>query len=288
VRVRAAGKINLFLSVGPPRRDGYHGIRSVMQGVSLWDEMEIVSAASGFTLSVEGAALPVDDGNLVLRAAWELSRRSGREGAAIKLRKRIPVAAGLGGGSADAAGALLGLDRLLGLGLGPEGLLGAAATIGSDVPFCLYGDTALAEGRGERLQPRPSGGSLWWVLGVAGVGSSTRDVYARFDEMGAGATGLADPSYLLEALAVGDLEGVACGLRNDLEAPAFDLRPELAEAKRSVLDAGAVAASMSGSGPTMMGLARSEPHARELASAVVGEFLRVEVVHSPVAGVDFF
>jgi 4-diphosphocytidyl-2-C-methyl-D-erythritol kinase len=295
LRARAAAKVNLALLVGPRRADGYHELVTVFQSVALWDELE-VDAVSDATLelSVEGAPLPANEGNLVLMAARELTRRiaatraARRPGARFRLRKGIPIAAGLGGGSADGAAALLALDQLWGLGLPPGDLSTIAAELGSDVPFCLTGGTSLATGRGERLRPIAEAGSWSWVLGIAREGLPTPAVYRRYDELGLGRR--LTPSAadgVLAALADGDPARLAAELVNDLEAAAFHLRPELARAKQRMLDGGALGAVLSGSGPTMLGLAADEAHARRVARAVRDAFDHVTVVRSPVPGVAF-
>jgi 4-diphosphocytidyl-2-C-methyl-D-erythritol kinase len=289
VRARAAAKINLALLVGPRRDDGYHDLVSVMQAVALWDEVEVTPAPEGFELDVSGGALPADESNLVLVAARELSRRArDHSGARFRLRKGIPVAAGLGGGSADGAAVLLALDRLWGLRMPTMNLRSMAAEVGSDVPFCLDGGTQLALGRGERLTPVKVKGTLWWVLGIDAGGLSTAAVYKRYDELGGGRPlDQGDVAGLLAALADGDLERIGAGLVNDLEMAAFDLRPDLAQAKRRLREAGAVGALLGGSGATVLGLARDEDHAERLARSVRGAFARVEVARAPVPGVAF-
>jgi 4-diphosphocytidyl-2-C-methyl-D-erythritol kinase len=289
VRARAAAKVNLALLVGARRHDGFHDLVSVMQSVALWDEVEVTLEQEGLGLDVSGGGLPADEGNLVLVAARELSRRArDNPGARFRLRKGIPVAAGLGGGSADGAAALLALDRLWGLRMPPVNLRSMAAEVGSDVPFCMDGGTQVAMGRGERLRPVPVKGTLWWVLGIDAGGLSTAEVYRRHDELGGGRE-LDERAVaaLLDALACGDLARIGVGMVNDLEAAAFDLRPDLADAKRRLLDAGAVGAQLSGSGPTVLALARDEDHAERLARTVRAAFDRVEVARAPVPGVAF-
>jgi 4-diphosphocytidyl-2-C-methyl-D-erythritol kinase len=289
LHVRAAAKINLALFVGPRRDDGYHEIVSVMQSAALWDELWVSSAGEGLELTVEGGGLPAGEGNLVLVAARELARRvRDRPGVRFRLRKGIPVAAGLGGGSADGAAAMLALDRLWGLGLPPANLRAMAAEVGSDVPFCLTGGTQLATGRGERLEAVDQRRALWWLLGIDAGGLASGDVYRRHDELGgAGPVRRERADALVAALQDGAVERVAAALANDLEPAAFSLRPELADARRRMLAAGAVGAVMSGSGPTMLGLCRDQGHAERLAQAVVGGFARVEVARAPVPGVTF-
>jgi 4-diphosphocytidyl-2-C-methyl-D-erythritol kinase len=185
LNVRAAAKINLALLVGPTREGRFHEVVTIMQAVGLWDEMEVLLTAEGLGLEVEGEALPPDESNLVLVAARELARRSrDLPGARFRLRKGIPVASGLGGGSADGAAALLALDRLWGLRLPAVNLFTMAAEVGSDVPFCLNGGSRLATGRGDRMTEIPVKGSFWWVIGIDAQKLATASVYQRFDELG--------------------------------------------------------------------------------------------------------
>ena len=289
LRARAAAKVNLSLSVGPQRPDGYHEVITVMQSVGLWDDLDVEVVPEGLGLEVEGGGLPADESNLVLVAARELARRShDLPGARFRLRKAIPVAAGCGGGSADGAAALLALDRLWGLHLPQANLHAMAVEVGSDVPFCLVGKTCIGTGRGEKLQEVPTKGQLWWVICMDSHHLLTGDVYGRFRELG-----LAKPlegrwpSALLGALAAGDLERLGQALHNDLEPAAFDLLPHLPASKARVLEAGALGAVMNGSGPTILGLARDEEHARQLAVALHPHFARIEVARGPVPGVTF-
>jgi 4-diphosphocytidyl-2-C-methyl-D-erythritol kinase len=289
LRAHAAAKINLALLVGERRDDGYHEVVSVMHAIGLWDDLEVSVASKGLGLEVEGEGLPPDESNLVLVAARELARRSrGLPGARFRLRKGIPVSAGLGGGSADGAAALLALDRLWQLHLPAVNLLAMATEIGSDVPFCLSGGSRVGRGRGEKLRDAPAKGTLWWLVAIDAEGLDTAAVYQRYDELGP-ARPLAGrrPVQLEQALAAGDVVRIGAALANDLEPAAFDLLPTLKSGKERLVEAGAVGAVMSGSGPTLLGLARDEEHAGQLARAVRSSFARVEVARSPVPGVTF-
>jgi 4-diphosphocytidyl-2-C-methyl-D-erythritol kinase len=290
LRARAAAKVNLGLYVGPVRADGrYHEVVSVLQSIAIWDELEVEVVPEGLGLEVEGGGLPPDETNLVLVAARELARRSrDLPGARFRLRKGIPVSAGLGGGSADGAAALIALDRLWGLHLPAVNLHTMAAEVGSDVPFCIAGGSAVATGRGDKIREVPGKGSTWWVVGIDHERLATEDVYDRFDELGL-ATPLEDrwPDDLLAALAAGDVRRVGLALYNDLEPAAFDLLPGLAKSKQRLLEAGVLGAIMSGSGPTMLGLCADEDQATQVARAVRSGFARVEVARGPVPGVTF-
>jgi 4-diphosphocytidyl-2-C-methyl-D-erythritol kinase len=272
------------------RADGrYHEVVSVLQSIAIWDELEVEVVPEGLGLEVEGGGLPPDETNLVLMAARELARRSrDLPGARFRLRKGIPVSAGLGGGSADGAAALIALDRLWGLHLPAVNLHTMAAEVGSDVPFCIAGGAGVATGRGDKVREVPSKGSTWWVVGIDHERLATEDVYANFDELGLAAPLEGRwPDELLAALAAGDTERLAAALHNDLEPAAFDLLPALAKSKQRLTEAGALAAIMSGSGPTMLGLCADEDHATQVARAVRSGFARIEVARGPVPGVTF-
>ncbi|HEX9696362.1 MAG TPA: 4-(cytidine 5'-diphospho)-2-C-methyl-D-erythritol kinase [Actinomycetota bacterium] len=268
MRVAAPAKLNLWLSVGPRRPDGFHEIESVMQTVSLFDELSIAPAGGiRFDVAPAGAA-PEDDTNLVIKAARALWAALGRTpGAAIALTKTIPSAAGLAGGSTDAAAALVGLNELWDAGLSRKALEKIGAAIGSDVPFCVRGGTCAARGRGEVLSPLPVRAPLWWVIAVPDASLSTAAVYAEFDRLNPSPT-VEDPFELADALARGDLERIAALLRNDLQEAAVSLLPSLAEGRELLRGAGALGTVVSGSGPAWAGLCRDERHASSVASSV--------------------
>lgn len=265
VRVRVPAKINLALQVGPLGADGYHPLVSLFQAVALHDEV-LVRASDGIELEVRGSTEdlgPVED-NLAVRAARLLAdRHQVPARIAIELRKRIPVAGGLAGGSADAAGALLAASVLWDLDAGPEELTALAAELGSDVPFALLGGTALGTGRGHELVPVLTRGSYHWVLAASPEGLSTAAVYRRFDELGRPGE-LSVPDQLINALLSGDACQVAPHLRNDLAPATLDLRPELQHTLDAGLQRGAVGAMISGSGPTCAFLCRNEDEAIQL------------------------
>jgi len=264
VTFEAYAKINLFLRVLGLREDEYHELESFVVPISLSDKVTCRPARK-LSLRVAGqdAPLPPGPDNLAVVAALALGETSGfPDGAEIELEKHIPVAAGLGGGSADAAAVLLALDELWGCGLTEEELSDIAAAVGSDVPAMLAGRPVLARGRGERLRPARVP-RMWWVVVPGGFGVRTPDAFRWWDEDG-GPTG-PDPKALVDALAAGDLAAAAPLFYNDLEEPVFTRHREVAETKRSLLDAGAVTAIMCGSGPTVAGLAAAEADARRIA-----------------------
>jgi 4-diphosphocytidyl-2-C-methyl-D-erythritol kinase len=274
MRVRAPAKLNPFLSVGSLRADGYHEIESVMQSVSLYDTLTLAPAHA---LAIEDP-LGLGPSNLALRAASALGALHGGRGAALSLSKSIPVAAGLGGGSADAAAALVGCNALWGLNVSRKALEKIGATIGADVPFCVRGGTAAVRGIGETMSSLPVRAPVWWVLGTSHLALSTAAVYAEFDRLGGGEIG--DPYEVADALARGDLARLAESLRNDLQPAALSLHPSLDAGRRALIDAGALAVVLAGSGPTWCALCSSEAHAREVAARAAAAFVRAEVVHS--------
>lgn len=267
----APAKLNLFLRVLGRRDDGFHDVETLILPLTMADGVRAAPRESGFGLAMAGEAagdVPTDEANLVVRAAHALATATGEErGARLMLVKRIPVAAGLGGGSADAAASLRALDRLWGWGLGAEGLVDIAAEVGSDVPALVPGVPVLATGRGDRVEPIEVPKS-WWVLVSPELRVRAADAYRWWDQDG-DHTGPA-PDLVVEAIRAGDVEALASVLFNDLERPVAARHPEVVEATRRLLEAGALGASMSGSGPTVAGLCRDAVHAEEVAAASGG------------------
>ncbi|MCW2534653.1 MAG: ispE [Modestobacter sp.] len=303
VVARAPAKVNVHLRVGPLRTDGFHELQTVYLAVSLFDTVT-ARPGEGLSLNVRGegsaagrgpASVPSDRRNLVWQAAELLARHAGISADAhLEVDKSIPAAAGLAGGSADAAATLVALDALWGTRATRGDLAGLAAQLGSDVPFSLLGGVALGTGRGERLSPVLARRRWDWVLGIAGEGLSTPTVYAQLDSLraegrvesvAAGHTGdAAEP--VIAALRSGPASALAATLGNDLQAPALRLRPELRRALKAAGEAGARAALVSGSGPTVAALAEDEDAAVKLAATLagVGVFRTVRAVHGPVPG----
>ena len=300
VAARAPAKVNVHLAVGPLRPDGFHELRTVYLAVSLFDTVT-VRPGDGLALTVSGEGtgaargadlVPADRRNLVWRAAELLAASSGVPAdATIEIAKSIPAAAGLAGGSADAAAALVALDALWGTRASREDLVGLAAKLGSDVPFSLLGGVALGAGRGEQVTPVLARTRWNWVLGIAGEGLSTPAVYGELDRLRAagrvpGGEDLAAAEPVIAALRSGPPDALASSLVNDLQAPAIALRPELGRALRTATDAGALAALVSGSGPTVAALAGDERDAVRLTAELAGAgvFRTVRAVHGPVPG----
>ncbi|MGH8909066.1 MAG: 4-(cytidine 5'-diphospho)-2-C-methyl-D-erythritol kinase [Egibacteraceae bacterium] len=316
VVVRVPAKINLFLSIRGRRRDGYHEVVTVLQTVALFDRLRLSIAGppgQGYHPAARrrmrillthdgGPDVPSDADNLAIRAARALghvtkvldldlvdeeeARHAWRPGAVpvtvMQLQKRIPTGGGLAGGSADAAAALVGLNELWGCHLSRESLKTVGSALGTDVPFCCIGGTALGTGRGSILARTICRGVYWWVICQAGEPLSTADVYRAWDRECRPTR--ADPRPVTTALAAHDPEALAAALRNDLEPAAFSLRPELKPAKASLISAGALGAVLSGSGPTLLALCESRQAATALASAVADRFHAVTVACAPAGG----
>ncbi|SOE01037.1 4-(cytidine 5'-diphospho)-2-C-methyl-D-erythritol kinase [Blastococcus haudaquaticus] len=295
VVAQAPAKVNVHLGVGPLREDGFHELRTVYLAVSLLDTVT-VRPGEGLSLTVTGegagGAVPTDRSNLVWRAAELLAGSAGvAADATMEIAKSIPAAAGLAGGSADAAAALVALDRLWGTGASRADLLDLAAQLGSDVPFSLVGGVALGAGRGEQVTPVLSRTRWDWVLGIAGEGLSTPAVYRELDRLRAAdrvpdGAELVAAEPVLAALRSGPPAVLAGVVANDLQAPAVALRPDLGRALRTATEAGAAAVLVSGSGPTVAALAVDEHHALRLAGELAGAgvFRTVRAVHGPVPG----
>jgi 4-diphosphocytidyl-2-C-methyl-D-erythritol kinase len=294
VTVRVPGKINLHLAVGPLRSDGYHDLSTVFHAVSLFDEVTVAATEHpGVEVHGEGAAeVPTDGTNLAWRAVELVAEHAGRAPyVRVVLRKGIPVAGGMAGGSADAAGALLGLSALWKLDLAREELSRMAAQLGSDVTFALHGGTAMGTGRGETIVPVLSRHPQHWVIALHRAGLSTPAVYGELDrlrrdvEHGARA-GERPVEPLLQAVAGGDPRQLALCLSNDLQAAAVSMAPELRRTLRAGVDAGALAGIVSGSGPTCAFLCADADSAIDVAAqlAGVGVCRTVRVAHGPVPG----
>jgi 4-diphosphocytidyl-2-C-methyl-D-erythritol kinase len=291
VTVRVPAKVNVALSVGPRRPDGFHDLATVFHAVSLYDEV-VARSAEDFSVTAEGVGseqVPRDDSNLAMQAARTLAAYSGvTSGAGLHIRKEIPVAAGMAGGSADAAGALVACAALWGTGLGRAELAILAARVGSDVPFALMGGTALGTGRGERLTPAMVGGVFHWVLAMSDQGLATPAVYAKLDELRSNrsipAPGVAPD--VLAALRAADAEALGRLLDNDLQEAACALAPELTATLEAGRGLGALGAIVSGSGPTCAFLVRDVEHGIDLAIGLSSAQLAADVrrVTGPVSG----
>lgn len=295
VRVRAPGKVNLALSVGPARPDGYHDLATVFHAVSLFDELHasLAEPGSGLRVAVDGEGADLVEsgpGNLAHRALTILAERVGVPcDADVEVHKAIPVAAGMAGGSADAAAALVAGASLWRLRAEVD-LAALAADLGSDVPFSLRGGTAVGTGRGERLTPVLCRGEFHWVLALSRTTLSTPAVYAELDrlrgERGEVAAPPRIPDDLMQALRDGDARALGRSLSNDLQEAAVSLRPGLSRVLEAGTELGALGAIVSGSGPTCAFLARDSEHALDIAAALTAtpEVRSVRCAHGPVPG----
>ena len=296
VHVRAPGKINVFLGVGGRHDDGYHALATVFQAVSLYEDV-IARPADDFSVTVSGVedvgSVPLDDRNLAMRAAKLLAVAVDHPGGvALEIRKSVPVAGGMGGGSADAAAALVACDALWGTGLSQARLHDLAARLGADVPFALHGGTAVGTGRGDQLNPALARGRFDWILVPSEQGLSTPVVYERLDLLREEEGALADdpplsldvPIPVLQALRSGDTAQLADTLFNDLQAAALYERPDLAETISLGVAAGALQGIVSGSGPTIALLCPDPETAQDVQSSLRENGLDPLHVHGPVPG----
>ncbi len=289
--VRVPAKVNLELSVGPRRSDGYHGLATVFHAVSIYD-IVTVEPARDWGVVVEGPytdQVPVDESNLALRAARLVAEAGELETPVrITIDKDIPVAGGMAGGSADAAAALVACDALWGLELSRARLDELAAALGSDVNFALTGGTAIGSGRGEELAPVLTSGTYHWVFAVSEGGLSTPAVYDECDRLREGRR-VRPPETsdaLMAALRSGDPHSLASALSNDLQEAAFSLRPPLRELVEAGIEIGALGGIVSGSGPTVAFLAADAEGALDLAVALaaLGTVPEVKRATGPVHG----
>ena len=264
VVVRARAKVNLGLEVLGRRGDGYHELSTLLCAIDLWDRVTLRRAPAGITLACDGSEVPTTEENLAWRAASLVRQEvSPGGGVGIHLRKAIPVAAGLGGGSADAAAVLVGLDRLWGRRIGVARLRRLAIALGMDVPFFLGQGPALATGRGEILRRVPVRRTIPLVVVNPGFPLATREVYAR---LGPSDLSSGDAVRALRAALGQGAAAVAARILNGLERAVTSIWPGLAQVKAALVEAGCLGAVMSGSGPTVVGIASSEATARQAAA----------------------
>lgn len=289
VTVRVPAKVNVQLAVGAARADGFHDLANVFLAVGLHDEVT-ATPADALRVTCEGPGsdqVPLDRTNLAARAAELLAARYGiAPDVHLHIAKDIPVAGGMAGGSADGAAALVACDALWGTNASRAELLDICAELGSDVPFSLVGGAALGTGRGEKLQPLEVGGAFHWVFAVADGGLSTPAVYREFDRLTPDAPAPEASPALLEALRTGDVEALAATVTNDLQPAALSLFPALHDTLAAGTAAGALAALVSGSGPTTAFLTADAASARKVADALTasGTCRTARVATSPAPG----
>ncbi|MCY7405264.1 MAG: 4-(cytidine 5'-diphospho)-2-C-methyl-D-erythritol kinase [Cryobacterium sp.] len=296
VHARAPGKINVFLKVGAVMEDGYHDLATAYQAVSLFEEVR-ASPASDFSVefsgSIDTSGLATDGSNLAIKAAQALARQAGyRGGVHLEIEKNVPIAGGMGGGSADAAATLLACDTLWGTSATKDELLAIAAQLGADVPFSFTGGTAIGTGRGDQLSPALAKGKFQWVLALADFGMSTPGVYQELDrhrdrhaqDIFPAEHQPSVDANVLQALRAGDPHMLADVLHNDLQAPALHLVPGLGKVLQLGEENGALAGILSGSGPTVAFLVADADSALELQVALSASRLRVVRATGPVHG----
>jgi 4-diphosphocytidyl-2-C-methyl-D-erythritol kinase len=294
VIARVPAKVNLQLSVGPLGSDGYHEVITVFQAISLFDDVSVATApvGNGLTIDISGqtsSGVPVDSSNLAIRAADLMIKTYDLPtDLVIKLKKEIPVAGGMAGGSADAAGVIVGLDSLFELGLSRDEMESVGSKIGSDVPFSICGGVAIGSGRGDQITPALAKGNYFWVLALSGQGLATPSVYQECDRLREGLS-IATPQVsepLMQALRAGDAKALGKSLSNDLQSAACSLRPALRLVLDVGVDYGALGGIVSGSGPTVAFLVSSDEHAMDLTVALSASGVVSSVVRAtgPVPG----
>ena len=276
VTARVPAKVNLQLSVGPLGTDGFHEVTTVFQAISLFDDVTVATAqkGDGIKISITGqtsGGVPADNSNLAVKAAQLMIKNYDLpEDLVIKLKKEIPVAGGMAGGSADAAGVIVGLDSLFELGLSRDVMESVGSKIGSDVPFSICGGVAIGTGRGDQITPALAKGSYNWVLALSGQGLATPSVYQECDRLREGLS-IAPPVVsepLMQALRAGDAKALGKALTNELQPAACSLRPALRLVLDVGVDYGALGGIVSGSGPTVAFLVSDDEHAMDLTVAL--------------------
>jgi 4-diphosphocytidyl-2-C-methyl-D-erythritol kinase len=276
VTARVPAKVNLQLSVGPLGNDGFHEVTTVFQAISLFDDVTVASTEvkDGIKISISGQTsngVPVDNSNLAVKAAQLMIKNYDLpKDLSIKLKKEIPVAGGMAGGSADAAGVIVGLDSLFELGLSRDEMESVGSKIGSDVPFSICGGVAIGTGRGDQITPALAKGNYNWVLALSGQGLSTPAVYQECDRLREGLS-IAPPvvsEQLMQALRAGDAKALGKALTNELQPAACSLRPALRLVLDVGIDYGALGGIVSGSGPTVAFLVSDDDHAMDLTVAL--------------------
>ncbi|WP_034670919.1 4-(cytidine 5'-diphospho)-2-C-methyl-D-erythritol kinase [Ectobacillus panaciterrae] len=267
--VKAPAKINLSLDVLRKREDGYHDVRMIMTTIDLADRLELTELAENrIEIVSHNRYVPDDQRNLAYQAAKLIKERYGvQKGVSIVIEKTIPVAAGLAGGSSDAAATLRGLNKLWKLGLSAEELAKIGAEIGSDVSFCVYGGTAIATGRGEQIEHIPAPPPCWVILAKPQIGVSTADVYRNLK---ADHVAHPDVDKMIQSIEQGDYEGICSSVGNVLEEVTFSMHPEVEHIKEQMKRFGADAVLMSGSGPTVFGIVRHDSRMHRIYNGLKG------------------
>lgn len=285
LKIIARSKINLFLNILDRRADGYHNIETILQSVSLADYLTLTPTEEETAIVYKNAPVTDFQDDLVAKAAQLVREETGLIlETLIEVEKQTPVAAGLGGGSADAAATLVGLNHLYNLDLGRASLMEMAEKIGSDVPFFISGGTQLAEGRGEKLTKLDSTPDCWIVVATPSFEISTSKAYADFDRLGNPLK--KDPADLIEALKEENLKTISSRLFNAFEAQAVQEFPQISKLKEKALKAGALGTLMSGSGPSVFTLSFSKEESERIAQALKGEVDRVTMATPCQTGLE--
>lgn len=260
LKVKACAKINLGLDVIKKLPTGYHQVKMIMQAIDLCDELTLEKTASGIVLTTDNAELPTDEGNLIFRAARLMQETFDlKEGLKVHLQKNIPIAAGMAGGSTDAAAVMKGINRLFDLKIPQKALMELSTAIGADVPFCILGGTALAEGIGEKLTPLPPIPFCHVLAAKPHISVSTKYVYEHLDS--AEIRNHPDIDGMTAAIQDGNLKGIVSRMENVLESVTITAYPVIAAIKERMLELGAAGSLMSGSGPTVFGIFPDEKSA---------------------------
>ena len=268
--VKAYAKINLGLDVVQKLPNGYHEVRMIMQTIGIYDELTIEKADEGIYLTTDSGELPTDENNLIYRAARLMQQTYQIEGGVrIHLRKTIPIAAGMAGGSSDAAATMKGMNQLFRLGLSIPELVDLSVRIGADVPYCILGGTALAEGIGEKLTTLPAAPPCHVLIAKPDISVSTKYVYEHLDS--AGIRHHPDIGGMVSAIRSGSLSGILERLENVLEAVTIPLHPVISDLKSQMLKLGAEGSLMSGSGPTVFGIFTDRKNAADAYEQLLSE-----------------
>jgi len=281
--MKAYAKINLTLDVVNKRENGYHDVRMVMQQIDLHDTVVIKKQVNGISLESDNAFLPNNQSNIAWKAAKAVSSKVGKDlGVHIKIEKRIPVSAGLAGGSTDAAAVIRGMNALYELGLSQQEMMDIGVTIGADVPFCIMGGTALAEGIGEELSEINAGNSIWLVLAKPSLGVSTKKVYEALDYKTIENHPMTDA--MIDAVKCGDIGEISELLGNVLEPVTLSLYPSVGVLKSKMKEFGACGTLMSGSGPSVFGLFKNYDKACAAAKRLKRIYKQTYVTNTIIGG----
>ncbi len=277
-KIQAPAKINLSLDILSKRDDGYHNIESIMHPINLCDIITIEEIEEDLIISCNNESIPIGHENTVYKAAEIILRETGlKRGLHINIENNIPIGAGLGGGSADAAATILGINELFSLGLTIEEMSKLGSWVGSDVPFCVMRRTALVRGKGEEVIPIEASIDPWFVLIIPDFSIYTKDAYKAFDEIKIMDKRLPKVDEMLKVISCGDCKGLCKELYNVMEIPVFQRFPVLKEIKERLIAKGALGALMSGSGSTIFGIAESEKAAKDIADKAKASFVSLPI-----------